>query len=184
MAEPTLTITANRSCEWRSERTRVGIVLERRPARSPWAADGWRVVEILPGVVETPPWSVLAAGEGWQRIYAGDLPIELFRTETAGYRDNLISAAPSLWIVLRRGGPYGITLHEASVDPGEIEAHSDAGDDLVEAVPLPPMVAAWVQSFVDRHHVERPFWKRQRDRADPEALAHRRRTALGASGHG
>ena len=173
MAEPTLTTTDDRSQERRSECLRVGIVLERRQARSPWAGDGWRVVEVLPGVAETPPGSVLAQGEGWQRVYAGDLPIELFRTETAGYRDNLTSATPSLWIVLHRGGPHGIVLREATVDPGEIEAHSDAGDDLVEAVPLPPMVAAWVQSFVDRHHVERPFWKRQRDRADPEALARR-----------
>ena len=41
--------------------------------------------------------------------------------------------------------------------------------------PLLPEVAVWIESFVARHHVERPFHKRRRDRADPEALAFRPR---------
>lgn len=166
----------------RSERLRVGVVLERRMVAGPWAAERWRAVELLPGVVAPLPWAVLAEGEGWRRCYAGDVPIELFRTETAGYRDNLASGRPTVWVILRRGGPHGVRLHEATVDPGEVEAHSDAGDDLVEAVPMPPAIAAWVQDFVDRHHVERPFWKRRRDRVDPEALARRARSGMGDHG--
>jgi hypothetical protein len=38
---------------------------------------------------------------------------------------------------------------------------------------MPPPVRR-VEAFVAEHHVERPFVKRKRDRADPEALAHRR----------
>ena len=34
-------------------------------------------------------------------------------------------------------------------------------------------VRAVVEAFVAEHHVERPFFKRKRDRADPEALARR-----------
>ena len=30
-----------------------------------------------------------------------------------------------------------------------------------------------IEAFVAEHHVERPFVKRKRDRADPEALARR-----------
>ncbi|MDB5509597.1 MAG: hypothetical protein JWL93_2066 [Hyphomicrobiales bacterium] len=36
--------------------------------------------------------------------------------------------------------------------------------EVVEAVPMPSLVQTFVQSFIDAHHVERPFIKRQRDK--------------------
>ena len=38
---------------------------------------------------------------------------------------------------------------------------------------MPPTIVERLSRFVATHHVERAFVKRQRDRADPEALAHR-----------
>jgi hypothetical protein len=43
----------------------------------------------------------------------------------------------------------------------------------VEAVPMPAAVREIVEAFVAEHHVERPFVKRKRERADPQALARR-----------
>ena len=60
--------------------------------------------------------------------------------------------------------PYRLFLVTAS--PWEAHAHQEFGDDLVEAVPMPEPVVAWVQDFVDRHHVDRPFYKRRRKGAD------------------
>ena len=40
----------------------------------------------------------------------------------------------------------------------------DSGEDLVEAVPMPEPVLAWMQDFVGQHHVEEPFVKRKRDK--------------------
>jgi hypothetical protein len=40
------------------------------------------------------------------------------------------------------------------------------GDDLVEAVPMPEGLIAWVQAFVERHHVDQPFEKRKRNRPE------------------
>jgi hypothetical protein len=157
-----------------AERMNVGIVLERQRVERPWAEERWRPIEVLPGEPPAEPWAVLAEGDGWQRVYAGTAVVELFPGETAGYRDNLASPCPSVFVILRRGGPHGIAIHAATVDPGEIEAHSDSGDDLIEPFRMPAPIACWVQAFVDRHHVERPFYKRQRDRVDPEALAPRR----------
>ena len=51
----------------------------------------------------------------------------------------------------------------------------DSGADLLESLPMPPRLRAMTEAFVARHHVERVFHKRRRDRADPEALARRRR---------
>ena len=45
-----------------------------------------------------------------------------------------------------------------------------AGNDLVEAVPMPDSVREQVAAFVAEHHVEQEFFKRKRDRADPESL--------------
>jgi hypothetical protein len=38
-------------------------------------------------------------------------------------------------------------------------------------VPTPLRVGAALAEFVGEHHVEHPFVKRERDRADPEAMA-------------
>ena len=45
---------------------------------------------------------------------------------------------------------------------------------------MPEAVRAVVEAFVAEHHVEQPFVKRKRDRADPEALARRGAAAEGS----
>ena len=156
------------------EAVSVGIVVERRRTGNPWQPEAWRAVDVLPGLPEAAPWTPLGRGEGWERFYAGPAEIELYAGETAAYRDNLEGSRPAVYVVLRRGaGEPGIAVHLATVDPGEAEAHSEVGDDQVEAVPLPRPIAGWMADFVARHHVERPFYKRRREPADPEALARR-----------
>jgi hypothetical protein len=107
-------------------------------------------------------------------FYAGAAEIELYRTETTNYRDNLGSSAPMLWVALQQTGvdpPYEVFA--VTADPAEGEAWTEAGSDLVDVVPMPETVRATIDAFVAEHHVERVFHKRQRDRADPEALARR-----------
>lgn len=158
-----------------SEHMAVGIVVERRRLDNPWQPESWVPVAVLPGRPELAPWTILSEGEGGVRYYAGPAEIVLFRGETDNYRHNLEGPHPSVFVILRRAaGPRGVELLAVTVDPGEIDAHSDAGDDIIEALPLPGPVAAWMADFVKRHHVERPFHKRRRDRPDPEALAVRR----------
>ena len=64
-------------------------------------------------------------------------------------------------------------LHAVTVDAGEAHLYADTGNDLLEALPLPPGLRARLEAFVAQHHVERMPHKRRRDRADPEALGHR-----------
>jgi len=150
------------------ERISVGVVVERRKGRSTWVDFLWRPVSVLAGSPSAAPWTPLdAAGEAtW--FYAGEATIELHRTETANYRDNLASGSPALWVNLRPTGsepPY--ELLAVTADPAEGEAFTDAGSNLVEAVPMPAGIAEIVERFVAEHHVERPFVKRQRDRRVP-----------------
>ena len=77
--------------------------------------------------------------------------------------------------MLRESGtdpPYKIVT--VTADPGEGEAFTESGSDLVEALPMPEPVRVAIAAFVAEHHVEHEaFSKRRRDRADPEALARR-----------
>ena len=155
-------------------RIAVGVVVERRKAVNPWVDVVWQPAGVLAGVPEAAPWTVLSAGEDRTSFYAGSAEIELYRTETGHYRDNLNSARPLLWVSLRPTGvepPFEIVA--VTADPAEGESFTQVGDDLVEAIPMPPAVQAIVEAFVAEHHVERPFVKRKRDRADPQALARR-----------
>ncbi len=159
----------------RAERLSVGVVVERRRLDNPWVEVGWRVIGALPGVPDLPAWSVLEESGAATRFYAGTAEIALHPGEAESYKLNLDGPRPALYVILRRDGGSGpgLRLLGVTADPGEVDAHSDAGDDLIEAVPLPAAVALWMRDFVDRHFVERPFHKRQRDRADPEALGRR-----------
>ncbi len=129
---------------------------------------------VLPGRPDAAPWTMLAMDAEAATFYAGATEIGLYRTETARYRDNLASGAPSLWVALRpTGGEPPYDLLAVTADPSEGESFTQAGDDLVGAVPMPQSVRETVEAFVAEHHVEEVFHKRKRDRADPEALARR-----------
>jgi len=156
------------------QRIPVGVVVERRKAVSPWIDFTWRPVSVLAGQPDTAAWTVLSEKGDGALFYAGAVDIELHRTETGNYRDNLASAKPSLWVVLRPTNvdpPYEVFA--VTADPAEGEAFTEAGNDLVEAVAMPDPIRDAVDAFIAEHHVERHFFKRQRDRADPEALARR-----------
>ena len=113
----------------------------------------------------------LGDAEDTTLFYAGDAVIELYRTETPNYRNNLASSAPSLWVIMRPDASRnGYRLLAVTADPAEGEALTDAGNDLVEPVAMPVVVAEVINHFIAKHHVERPFYKRRRERAASLAL--------------
>ncbi len=152
----------------------VGVVVERSKSASPWADFHWRPTRVLSGVPDTPPWTKLSEDAERTSFYVGAAPIELYRTETAHYRDNLLAETPLLWIVLRpvEGDPP-YELATVTADPAEGEGMTEAGVNIVEAVEMPEPLCEAIAAFVAEHHVEREFVKRKRDRANPEALARR-----------
>lgn len=152
----------------------VGVVVERTKGTSAWVDYLWRPSAVLAGVPDTPLWSKLSDDGERATFYAGAANIELHRTETTNYRDNLGTGEPLLWVVLRKTEsepPYEVFAVLA--DPAEGEAMTEAGNDLVETVAMPEPVQQAVSAFIQAHHVEREFVKRKRDRANKEALAKR-----------
>jgi Protein of unknown function (DUF3305) len=145
-------------------RIALGVMVERRRARSAWADFLWRPVSVFTGSPSAAPWTPLGIEAETTLFYAGEATVELHRTETSSYRDNLASGAPALWIVLRPTAsepPYELVA--VTADPSEGEGFTDAGNNLVEQVPMPPDIAEMVGQFIAQHHIDRPFVKRQRD---------------------
>ncbi len=158
------------------KRIAVGVVVERRKSTSSWVDFLWQPVGVLPGQPDAAPWTVLSTNSDRTTYYAGAAEIALYRTETAQYRDNLASGVPSLWVALRpTGSDPAFEILAVTADPAEGESFTQTGDDLVEAVAMPVAVRDVLEAFVAEHHVERPFGKRLRDRANPDALARRPR---------
>ena len=76
---------------------------------------------------------------------------------------------PIVYIVLRYGDEVGggIVPFLAAVCPFEAQNYLDGDEDLVEPVPMPDVVAAWVDDSVVKYHVDEPRYKRKRERWDP-----------------
>jgi Protein of unknown function (DUF3305) len=150
----------------------IGVVVERRRARSPWVDFIWRPVAVLPGVPDAAPWTPLDGDADCTNFYAGAAELELYRSDASSYRENLETGAALLWVVLRPTGvepPYEIAA--VTAEPAEGESFTEGATNLVESVPMPESIAAIIAEFVAEHQVERPFVKRRRDRASPEAMA-------------
>jgi len=152
----------------------VGIVVERSKGSGRWTDFLWRPITALSGVPDTPAWTKLSNDGERATFYAGAAEIELYRSEAANYRENLMVETPLLWVALRpteADPPY--TLVGVTADPAEGESWAGLGNDLVDSVAMPAAVESVVADFVSQHYVEQTFRKRKRDRADPEALARR-----------
>jgi hypothetical protein len=150
----------------------VGVVVERRKAKSPWLDFLWRPVSVFVGTPAAAPWTRIGEEGDAATFYAGEAAIELHRTETANYQQNLSSGMPALWVVLRprlaNSASPAFDILAVTADPSEGEALTDAGNDLVATVPMPATIIETIDGFIAEHHVERPFNKRRRDRGDQQ----------------
>jgi Protein of unknown function (DUF3305) len=152
----------------------VGVVVERRRADSPWIDFVWRGTGVLPDAPQMTPWTVIREQEGTTLFYAGSATVDLYHSEAARYRDNLATGAACVWVVLTPSeGAWPYAIAAVTADPAEGEAFTEAGANLVEAVPMPEVLHRAIENFIAEHHVETEFVKRERRRADPEALARR-----------
>lgn len=172
----------------------LGVVLEKRAVENRWIKHAWRAVAVIPGAPALDaegPWRSLRSGKDgggdgdgdWEHFHAGTLSCDLFRKETEGYKVNLSQEPPRVFVVLRAGADLEVA-HEwvpvhVTVCPYEAQDFLDSGEDLVEPVVMPPDLVAFVQAFVDRHHVDQPFYKRKRKPHDPRKVGFGKRSEHG-----
>ena len=146
-------------------RVPVSVLAERRPPVNRWAEPSLRPVGVLPGAAPHAPGTVLRDGEV-PLVHLGTHEMVLHRKDTAGIALNLTGDAV-LYVILRPG-PGGLALHGVTASDYEAQDHTDAGEDMVERLPMPPEIRETIETFLARHHEEEPFHKRKRKRDRPE----------------
>ena len=157
----------------------LGVVIERREIDHAWQSHTWVPIAVIPGAAATDGWRELAQGEGWIRYHVATLAMELHRKETEAYRANLSSARPAVFVMLAEtdemDAEHEVEATLLTASPYEAQDYLDSGEIIVEGVPMPDGVIAFVQAFVDRHHVDEPFVKRKRKPHDSNRDDHARR---------
>ncbi len=156
----------------RSVSAPVGVILRRSPGATRWAKWAWSVSALLPGagpadgrVIRR---EVGPKGEIEER-HAATLTLSLHRADAEAYLTGLSNDPPLVWVVLRRDGRHAEPeAHCVTASPFEAQDYADSGEEIVEPVPAPPALVAWISEFARAHYREEPFRKRRRDRVAVE----------------
>ena len=100
--------------------------------------------------------------------HAGTVEMGLWRTDTEAYLVAMSNDPPSIYVVMREAedpaSPHDLELVGVTASPYEAQDYADTGEEIVEQVPAPEGLIAWIHEFVERHHVEEEFVKRRRDK--------------------
>ncbi len=156
--------TAQESAE-KSITMPLGIVIRRVPGVTRWARHIWKAVAVLPGAQKA-SWKELRRDGEAVEFHAATVPLELFRTDTEAYLHGLSAKTPSIYVVMRESDnadPLEIVLATAS--PYEAQDYADTGEELVEKVPMPEGLVAWIRDYINLHHEDEVFIKRRRNKA-------------------
>ena len=142
------------------------VIAERRQSNHPWADVTWRPVALRPcqgAEEESPNVQRTESGDGWDRFLIGRLPIHLHHKETEAYRENLAAARPAIYVVLDPNESGDMARPKrATASPFEAQDYLDAGEDIIEALPIPEALHALIEAFVAEHHKAQAFKKRKR----------------------
>ncbi|MEM6667996.1 MAG: DUF3305 domain-containing protein [Pseudomonadota bacterium] len=147
----------------------LGVVVTKTRGKSRWAKWIWRASAVLPGAGPA-AWKELRRDDASVEYHATTQPLVLHRAETEAYLTGLAMETPSVWIIMRPSDDpddeEDVFVHSVTASPYEAQDYADSGEEIVEAVPMPEGLVAWVRDFVERHHVEEEFKKRRRDRVN------------------
>lgn len=142
----------------------VGIVLRKTPGVTRWVKWHWTASAVLPGAGPA-DWRVMRQEGEAMEYHAATCTLELHGAETEAYLHGITARVPSLYVVMRQitgDPPLEVVLVTAS--PYEAQDYTDSGEEIVEKVPMPPGLLAWVGDFVEEFHVDEVFVKRRRNK--------------------
>jgi hypothetical protein len=142
----------------------VGVILRRTPGVTRWAKWAWRAVGLIPGAGPG-NWTELRREGDVVEYHAATVRLELHRAETEAYLVALNGKPPSVFAILRAapGAPEGRPeVMKLTASAYESQDYADNGEDIVEPVPMPEGLEAWIGDFCKRHHHQEEFVKRKR----------------------
>ncbi len=143
----------------------LGVVVRKTPGVTRWARWNWTAVAVLPGAGPA-DWSELRREADAVEYHAATLPLTLYAADAEAYRANLSDRVPSIYVILRDepDDPNPLSVHLVTASPYEGQDYADNGEDIVEKVPMPEGLIAWVRDFTLAHHEIEDFIKRRRDK--------------------
>ena len=151
----------------RTATIRMGVVIRKQPGVTRWAKWVWRAVAVLPGAADADWREMRRDGEAVE-YHAATLDLEVHRKETEGYRVSLSNDPPSVYVILRPSedpdDEQEFEVFRVTASAFEAQDYLDSGEEIVEPVPMPAQLIAWLTSFVEVHHVDEAFHKRKRRR--------------------
>jgi len=142
----------------------IGVVLQRRPGVTRWAKHAWHPIAVLPGAAPA-TWKLLRENGDIHDYHAATLPLTLHRADAEAYKVSLTMTPPAVFVILRASdGPQTVSVHAVTASAYEAQDYCESGEEIVEPVPMPDGLIAWVRDFTDLHFHEVPFVKRRRDK--------------------
>ena len=147
----------------------VGVILRKSPSKSAWLKWVWQPVGLIPGS-KTEEWKLLREDSGVFEYHAGSKIILLHRAEVEAYKVSLSMTPASAFVVMERDEleteDCEYKVHTVTASAYEAQDYCDSDEYLVEPVPMPPSLQAWIENFVENHFDEKPFVKRKRDKVN------------------
>ena len=143
----------------------LGIVIRKVPGVTRWVDHVWKAVAVLPGAGAA-DWKELRRDGDAIEYHAATVPLELFRTDTEAYLHGLSTKIPAIYVVMRESeGADALDVVLATASPYEAQDYADTGEELVEKVPMPEGLVAWIRDYVEQYHEDEVFIKRRRDKS-------------------
>lgn len=145
----------------------LGVVLRRSPGVTRWAKWSWKAVDVIPGAGPA-AWKEIRTNGDVIDFHAATQELKLYRADAEAYRISLSMEPPAVFVVLREEddpeSAHEYKVHAVTASAYEAQDYLDSGEELVEPVPMPAGLIAWVRDFTDAHFREEKFIKRKRDK--------------------
>ena len=142
----------------------IGVVLRRTPGVTRWQKWAWKVTAVLPGAGPA-EWRELRREGDVVEYHAATEMLELHGSEAEAYLHAVQSEPASVYVVMRKvSGEIPLEVLMVTASPYEAQDYMDSGEEIVEKVPMPPLLRAMIEDFIDRFYEEKVFIKRKRDK--------------------
>lgn len=150
--------------------TDVAVVIERRKSSHPWAEFSWKGIGVVEAAEAPCEWQVVHEDEASTQFLFGPVSLILHRKLGEAYDANMETGTPSLWLVLDDADtdPVPYKVRGVTADPYEAQGMLDAGDGLIERVPMPADILQWTVAFLKQMPEPEAFKKRRRKSAKTE----------------
>ena len=133
----------------------VAVIMERAALANRWVSEKWEAKGVVPD--SAPPGSaerVIVSTDRLTQILFPGHSIKLHRDEAEGYRMNITSPQPKVFVLWRmREGVARPEMLSVSYNEG---ARWMDSDEHVDGVPLPLELLPWIEAFAAQHYQPEP----------------------------